>query len=120
MSTTVEQLKGDEYEVTHNPQTRSVSFRGTIRLQTTDDYLPIVELLQRALDAAAGATLNLDFRQLQFLNSSGISTVSKFVIAARKQDRVSLIVQGNSDIYWQQKSLGNLQKLWPKVQIEIA
>jgi hypothetical protein len=30
------------------------------------------------------------------------------------------VVLGNRDIYWQQKSLGNLQKLWPKVQIEIG
>jgi hypothetical protein len=118
--TTPEQIKGEEYLVAHNPEGRSVSFSGTIRLQTTDDYLPIVELLQRAHDAAAGGPLSLDFRQLQFLNSSGISTVSKFVIAARKQDRVTLTVLGNRDIYWQQKSLGNLQKLWPKVQIEIA
>jgi hypothetical protein len=115
-----DQLQGDGYEVAHSPDAHSVSFRGTIRLQTTDDYLPIVELLQRAHDAAAGGPLSLDFRQLQFLNSSGISTVSKFVIAARKQDRVSLTVLGSSEIYWQQKSLGNLQKLWPKVRIEIA
>jgi hypothetical protein len=116
----IEQIAGDEYAVEHDPETHAVAFRGTIRLQTSDDYAPVTGLLQRAHDAAAGGRLTLDFRQLQFLNSSGISMVSKFVIGARKQDRLTLLVLGNQTIYWQQKSLINLQKLWPKVQIEIA
>lgn len=115
----VEQIKGDEYTIEHDPDAHTVSFKGTIRLQTFDDYLPLTQLLQAAHDRAAGERLHLDFRQLQFLNSSGISMVSKFVIGARKQDKLQLNVVGNRDIYWQQKSLGNLQKLWSKVQIEI-
>jgi hypothetical protein len=112
-------VKGDEYSVTYDQIANTLAFQGTIRLQTADDYAPITQALQRAHDDAAGRALKLDFRQLQFLNSSGISTISKFVINARKQDKIALTVLGNRDIYWQQKSLGNLQKLWPKVQIEI-
>jgi hypothetical protein len=117
---TVEQIKGDDYLVEYSSEAQTVALRGTIRLQTSDDYAPVTELLQRAHDAAAGEKLTLDFRQLQFLNSSGISVISKFVINARKQDRTSISVLGNQEIYWQQKSLINLQKLWPKVQIDIA
>jgi hypothetical protein len=116
----IEQIQGDEYAVEYDPGAHAVRMSGTVRLQTTDDYAPITALLQRAHDEAAGGALSLDFRQLQFLNSSGISTISRFVISARKQDRVSLSVLGNRDVYWQQKSLGNLQKLWPRVQIEIV
>lgn len=115
-----EQIKGDEYSVEYDSDTQTVSFHGTIRLQTSDDYAPLTALLQRAHEAATGSRMTLDFRQLQFLNSSGISMVSKFVIGARKQDRVTMLVLGNQEIYWQQKSLVNLQKLWPKVQIEIS
>jgi len=78
----VEQIKGDEYTVEHDPGAHTVTFKGTIRLQTSDDYLPMTQLLQAAHDSAAGERLSLDFRQLQFLNSSGISTISKFVIGA--------------------------------------
>ncbi|MBX0328756.1 hypothetical protein K2Z83_13840 [Oscillochloris sp. ZM17-4] len=116
---TTDQIRGDEYQVEYDSGSSTVRFQGTVRLQTTDDYAPVNELLLRAHDAAAGGQLSLDFRQLQFLNSSGISMVSKFVIGARKRDQVRLTVLGNRDIYWQQKSLGNLQKLWPNVQIEI-
>jgi hypothetical protein len=116
----IEYIQGDEYQVEYDGASNMVRFQGTVRLQTTDDYAPINELLLRAHDAAIGDALGLDFRQLQFLNSSGISMISKFVIGARKRDQVKLSVIGNRDIYWQQKSLGNLQKLWPKVQIEIV
>jgi hypothetical protein len=53
------------------------------------------------------------------LNSSGINTVSRFVIEERKKARNTLKVLGSQDIYWQQKSLTNLQRLWPKILIEI-
>ncbi|KAF0106720.1 MAG: hypothetical protein FD146_2312 [Anaerolineaceae bacterium] len=116
----VQEIKGDEYVIEHNDSSHVVGFKGTIRLQTTDDYAPITDLLQKAHGAAGKGKLTLDFRQLQFLNSSGINAISKFVIAARKEDKVSMVVLGSQDIYWQQKSLSNLSKLWSKVQVDIV
>ena len=117
---TIETVQGEEYSVEYNDGNHSVIFAGTIRLQTTAEYEPIMDLLNKAHDETEDdGTLQLDFRQLRFLNSSGINSISRFVISARKQDRVNLLVIGNQDIYWQMKSLTNLQKLWPKVQIDI-
>ena len=114
-------VEGDGYFVEYNEGTQRVVFSGTIRLQTTAEYAPVMELLNEAHQTAVGADspLTLDFRQLQFLNSSGINTISRFVIFARKQDTAMLTVLGSPDIYWQKKSLTNLQKLWSKVQIQI-
>lgn len=117
---TIETVKGDEYSVEYNDGTQSVNFVGTIRLQTTEEYEPITQLLHNAHNTADPAqVVTLDFRQLRFLNSSGINIISRFVIAARKENKVNLTVLGNQDIYWQQKSLTNLQRLWSKVQIKI-
>jgi hypothetical protein len=117
---TFQVLSGDDYTVKHDPGSDTVTFSGSIRLQTMDDYAPIRKLLDDALvDAGSGATLFLDFRELRFLNSSGINTISRFVIDARKQNLVMLKALGNQEIYWQQKSLTNLQRLWPKVIIDI-
>lgn len=113
------EIKGDEYNIEHKEAEKTVIFKGTIRLQTTDDYAPITELLMKAQEAVGKGQLTLDFRQLQFLNSSGINAISKFVIAARNEDKIDLIVLGSQEIYWQQKSLANLSKLWPKVQVII-
>jgi hypothetical protein len=118
---TTQVLTGEDYSVQHNPATQSVTFSGSIRLQTMDDYAPIRKLLDDAIEAAGvGATLLLDFRNLRFLNSSGINTISRFVIDARKQDIIILKVIGSQEIYWQHKSLTNLQRLWPKVTIDIV
>jgi hypothetical protein len=116
----IETIKGDEYSVEYNDGLGTVTVEGTVRLQTADEYEPINGLLQKAYTAAQKeGLLCLDFRQLRFLNSSGINVISRFVIAARKLDNAGLRIIGNQDIYWQQKSLSNLQKLWPKVQIDI-
>lgn len=116
----VKQIKGDEYVVEYNNEEHAISFIGTIRLQTVDDYAPIANLLMEAHAGADQGKLTLDFRQLQFLNSSGINAVSKFVITARKDEKVDLVVLGSEEIYWQQKSLSNLSKLWSKVKVEIV
>jgi hypothetical protein len=118
----VEVVKGDEYSLEYHGDLRQLQFRGTIRLQASEDYLPMLGLMQtaQAACAATGETLVMDFHQLEFLNSSGINSISKFVIAARKEAKIGLEVRGNKDIYWQQKSLQNLQKLWPKVIITIT
>lgn len=114
-------VEGDGYFVEYNEGTERVVFSGTIRLQTTAEYAPVMELLNSAHETAVSnnSPLTLDFRQLEFLNSSGINTISRFVIYARKQDNAMLMVLGSAAIYWQKKSLTNLQKLWPKVQIQI-
>lgn len=117
---TIETINGEGYSLEYNDGTQSVSFVGTIRLQSTSEYAAIMEMLKKAHgETEAGEILNLDFRQLRFLNSSGINSISRFVLFARKDDKVNLKVLGNQDIYWQLKSLTNLQKLWPKVQVEI-
>ncbi len=113
------EIKGEDYLVNFNETRNTIEFFGTIRLRDSLDYQSISDLLEGAHDRAAGE-LVLDFRNLQFLNSAGINTISKFVISARKSENVLLKVLGNEQISWQQKSLKNLQKLWSKVQIVIS
>ena len=116
----VETITGEEYSVEYNPNTQAVTFIGSMRLRTADEYEPINQLLHQAHDATPeGETLALDFSELKFLNSSGINVVSRFVIAARKAAKVNMVVKGSQEIYWQKKSLTNLQRLWPKVKIDI-
>jgi hypothetical protein len=113
------EIKGEDYLVTFNEPKAAVEFFGTIRLRDSSDYKAISDLLDSACQQVTGE-LVMDFRNLQFLNSAGINTISKFVISARGLERVMLKVLGNKQISWQQKSLRNLQKLWPKVAIEIS
>jgi hypothetical protein len=117
----VDSIKGDAFSIEFHGDTSELLFKGTLRFQNHEDYAPMSGLMQAALEAAIdrGLPLVLDFRQLEFLNSSGINAISKFVIVARKADQSELKVRGSKAIYWQQKSLSNLKKLWPKVIIDI-
>jgi hypothetical protein len=113
-------VKGEGYSVEYDESASTVAFAGTVRLPSGHEYDPILNILQLARSQTSGGTLKLDFCKLQFLNSSGINAISRFVIAARKDDQVKLLVIGSRDVYWHQKSLLNLQRLWSKVEIAIT
>jgi len=112
------ELRGEDYVITYVESRNAVEFFGTLRLRDSADYRSLTEMLETALRDAKGSMV-MDFRNLQFLNSAGINTISRFVITARTANTTQLRVLGNPEISWQQKSLGNLQKLWAKVSIEI-
>jgi len=113
------EIKGEDYLASFNEPRKAIEFFGTIRLRDSADYKAISDLLDSA-GQKTGGELTLDFRNLQFLNSAGINTISKFVISARQSSNVVLKVLGNQQIAWQQKSLANLQKLWPTVAFEFS
>ena len=64
--------------------------------------------------------ITLQLKNLQFLNSSGINTLSKFVIRVRNEKQSEVLVQGTEKFPWQSKSLRNLQRLMPELRLEIS
>lgn len=116
-----------DYQVVYEPETQTVTFDGVLSLSSTKEYAPIAELLEKVLrelsasDTAAAATppqLTLNLATLEFLNSSGINVLSRFVIRARDAAQVQLVVQGSKTVIWQTRSLKNLQRLMPALAIE--
>lgn len=59
--------------------------------------------------------ITLDLTELQFLNSSGINLLSKFVIMIRDQGSSRLAIQGNSKPSWQRTVVKNLKVLMPSL-----
>ncbi len=112
------EISTEEYNVLYEAELATVSFRGFLRLQGMEEYQPVMDLLLKALDHSPTCTINL--RELEFLNSSGISMLSMFVVKARQRGDVQLTFKGSEKVLWQTKSLRNLQRLMPNLQLEFA
>jgi len=112
------EIKADDYSVKYDPSTEIVSFQGSLRLSGTEEYAPITELLNEVADKSP-ENINLNLQKLEFLNSSGINMLSKFVIKVRKRENISITIQGSKSIPWQGKSLKNFQKLMPTLQLQL-
>ncbi len=110
-------IEGEGYRVFREAEENRVVFEGAVRLGGMAEYAPITELLSAAVEA--GGTVTVDLRGLEFLNSSGIAMLSKFVIQARNREDVALCVLGAAQVPWQGKSLNNLQRLMPGLDLRI-
>ncbi|HRP96371.1 MAG TPA: hypothetical protein PL143_09000 [Rhodocyclaceae bacterium] len=109
-------LEGAGYRAEFDPEAGCVRLRGSLRLGGLTEYAPISQLLEDALDGRDALTLDLS--GLEFLNSSGIATLSKFVIAVRNRKTCTLAVRGSTSIPWQGKSLNNLKRLMPTLELD--
>ena len=65
-------------------------------------------------------SLTLNFKDLMFLNSSGINMLCKFVLDVKKIDKMLIKVIGNKNILWQTKSFKNLKLLWNKLKLDFV
>jgi len=115
----VKQITGESYEVRLGDDGSSLIFKGALRLTGMEDYAPILDMLKATLTNQP-ETVVLDLRELDFLNSSGITMFSRFVILARDRADVSLQFLASEAIPWQARSLKNLQRLMPSLKIDVT
>lgn len=113
-----QEVKGDDYQVQYEPASSTVYFKGDITLGSPKDYVPIVKLLDQAANSDPD-TLTLNVKELAFLNSSGISMLSKFVLGMKKKKGTQLVVLGGKKVPWQGKSLKNLERLLPGLKLVV-
>lgn len=111
------EIKTGEYSICYDSVTEIVSCQGSLRLNGAEEYAPIVELLNDLADQEPPA-ITLNLRKLEFLNSSGINVISKFVIRVRQKGTIQMVIQGSKTISWQAKSLKNLQRLMPNLRLD--
>ncbi len=113
-----QEIKGEDYNVQYIPESVTVKLQGELSLTGSADYAPIAQLLNEIAELNP-PRITLDLKKLEFLNSSGISMLSKFAIAMRKKTTIQLAILGSDDILWQRKSLQNLLKLCPNLQLTL-
>ncbi|NJM66982.1 MAG: hypothetical protein HC851_15590 [Acaryochloris sp. RU_4_1] len=109
------EIKTDDYRVWYESAVGTVFFKGFLRLPGIPEYQSIMNLMLGAI--AQSPHLILDLQELEFLNSSGISMLSMFVVKVRNQGDAQLTLQGSNKVFWQTKSLRNLQRLMPALNL---
>ncbi|HAI69902.1 MAG TPA: hypothetical protein DCM38_10775 [Gammaproteobacteria bacterium] len=114
----IKPIQTDDYHISYDNETTTISCKGALRLSGMDEYEPIVHLFNEVADMKL-PLIYFDLKELKFLNSSGINVLSKFVIRVRQKKTVDMVLQGSNKIPWQGKSLKNLQRLMPTLTLEL-
>jgi hypothetical protein len=112
-------IKGESFEIRMEDNNSTVFFKGALRLSGVADYLPILDLLKETLVNPTKPVV-LDLKELDFLNSSGITMLSRFVIEARDEASIALHFIASESVVWHARSLKNLQRLMPALVIHLT
>lgn len=115
-------IQTPDFTVYFEASEQTVVLMGSLRLNAAPEYEPISQLMTQSLEKVASdgkTTVIVDVRDLKFLNSSGINLLYQFVLKVRKHGGIGLKVLGSSSNAWQTKSLGNMVKFMPTLQLEI-
>ncbi len=111
-------INGESFAIQLDEGNSTVLFKGALRLSGTEDYAPILDLLKETLMSPANPIV-LDLRELDFLNSSGITMLSRFVIEARDHAGIDVQFLASESVPWHARSLKNLQRLMPSLGIRL-
>ena len=112
------EIKTEDYKILYDETSHNIIFDGSLRLNGSVEYASISELLS-SVARKEPEKIVLDLRELNFLNSSGIGILSKFVVEVRNRKNIQMVVMGAKKNPWQNKSLKNLQRLMPALKLEL-
>lgn len=92
--------------------------RGVLRLPSPVAYESPFERLRQCLEAAPRRYV-IDICAVRFMNSSGITALSRLVLLARTLDKEVIFV-GASSVAWQGKTIRSLQRLYRGLGVELV
>jgi len=108
-------VSGDKYSVVYNPETATLTCSGVLDLRGKESYKDISALFDTAADRSPSPErIFLDVRDLEYLNSSGITTIGGFAIRIRNKGGIRLLIQCAKRHSWQSRSMSSLLRLVPE------
>lgn len=108
-------IKTEDYTVDSSTLNKSI-ISGTMRLPSPISYDEPFHSIKNGIEESTD-TYEIDIYNLQYLNSSGITSIARLIIKARDlKKEIKLII--NNNIPWQNRSLSSLKNLWEKLEFE--
>lgn len=108
-------IKTEDYTVDSSTLNKSI-ISGTMRLPSPISYDEPFSSIKNGIEESTD-TYEIDIYNLQYLNSSGITSIARLIIKARDLKKgIKLII--NNNIPWQNRSLSSLKNLWEKLEFE--
>lgn len=107
------------FQLVYDEDSHTVFFHGTLRMNALSEFEKLKKFMHEAYDLE-GLELTLNFKDLDFMNSAGISTLCKFIFDIKDlTPKKNVTIVGNVKILWQQKSFENLKKIWSDLNIRM-
>ncbi|EMY77348.1 hypothetical protein LEP1GSC060_2894 [Leptospira weilii serovar Ranarum str. ICFT] len=115
----MEILKEEDYSVETEKNRGRIKISGTLRLLNVEEYDPIISAIETMLDHSGRGKVVIDIKNLDFLNSAGIASLSRFVAVYDKKNIRNIEIKGNKNRYWQIKFLENIKKLRSEIKTSL-
>ena len=90
---------------------------GVLRLNSALAYESVLEEVRDGV-AQARDMFVIDVRGLVFLNSSGITALTRLVLLARDR-RITLVFNGQREVPWQRRTLVTLRRLYSDLVVDL-
>ena len=109
------EIKDKEFALTFDAGAGRLVFTGLLR-RMNKDYKEVQELLEHVARSPL-ARLEVDVVGLKMVNSSGLNTLSRFVLALRGKPGVGVTFHGSTEVVWHAKTLANMKHFLPAAQV---
>ncbi|AOP32470.1 hypothetical protein A0128_00380 [Leptospira tipperaryensis] len=113
------EISKEDYSVETEKNRGRIKISGTLRLLNVEEYEPIIALIETILEESGRGKAIIDIKNLDFLNSAGIASISRFVAGYDKKNINNIEIKGNKERYWQIKFLENLKKLRAEIKTSL-
>lgn len=109
-------IQDEDFMIEVFPDTKTVIIKGTMRLNSPIAYENHFSGLTNLVQSEK--TITIDIRDLEFLNSSGLTSLGRVFMLAKKTGIKGTLIARNS-IPWHSRSITSIAKLWPNLTIEM-
>lgn len=109
-------LTGENYSINYNQDLGRIEVIGQLRLNSIDKYNSIIEFLLDKTSQCQDEVV-LDLTGLELMNSSGIASLSLFLIKARETKK-KIRILASKLIHWQSLSMEDFEEINEHITVE--